>query len=89
MAILITAAEMVSSMEKPLRKAFEAFEARTARTWSVYVDYNLEDMSWKIGKIEPWNGFKHDWSSRIMRVEGAQDELEAYTKAMERLEQLK
>lgn len=89
MAVPITAAEMVSSMEEPLRKAFEVFEARTARTWSVYVDYNLEDMSWKIGKIEPWNGFKHNWNSYIMCVEGAQDELGAYTKAMERLEQLK
>ena len=82
MAVPITAAEMVSSLEK-------AFESMAATKWAVYIDYNFEDMSWKIGKIEPWNGFKHNWNSYIMRVEGAQDELGAYTKAMERLEQLK
>ena len=81
-------ARPITIMTNLTEQTLEDALARFGSMWAVYVDYYQEDMSWRIGKIERWNGF-HDWNVNIMRVEGAQDELEAYTKAMDRLEQLK
>jgi hypothetical protein len=85
MARPITIQEMTNLTEQTLEDAL----ARFGSMWAVYVDYYHDDMSWRIGKIERWNGFKHDWNTSIIRIEYAQDELEAYTKAMDRLEQIK
>jgi hypothetical protein len=48
-------------------------------TWAVYVEHDMATCEWRIGKVEPWDAYKHINSERhgAIRVYG-RDELDAY-----------
>jgi hypothetical protein len=55
----------------------------------VYVDYDPNNMSWNIGKVERWDMFRHFSNISIMQIDDAPDELGAYAQALEKLESYK
>jgi hypothetical protein len=47
--------------------------------WAVYLDYNIESMTYQPTRVVPWGARKYE---TCMKIE-AQDELEAFRKCME------
>ena len=48
-------------------------------TWAVHVTHDMANCEWRIGKVEPWDAYKHINSERhgAVKVYG-RDELDAY-----------
>lgn len=67
-----------SSLDNAFRDVYEENE------WAVYFDYNHEDMTYKIARIEPWSLRTPSGSHLVQRIAGAVDEMDAYKKFMER-----
>lgn len=71
------------SLIASLNKAFE--DVYEENVWAVYFDYNHDDMTYAIAKIEPWSLRSPSGSHMIQRIAGAVDEMDAYKKFMERI----
>lgn len=52
--------------------------------WAVYFDYNHDDMTYTVAKIEPWSIRSPSGPYKVQRIAGAVDEMDAYKKFMER-----
>lgn len=70
------------SLESTLNDTFS--EVYEENVWAVYFDYNHEDMTYKIARIEPWSLRSPSGPYKVQRIAGAVDEMDAYKKFMER-----
>lgn len=75
-----------SFTEDELQKMVETLEEEARHRWAVYADYSMNDMTWRIAKVEPWDFAKHMGRHGIIRINYARDEIDAYMQAKEQLE---
>lgn len=69
------------SLEDTLRGLRDVYEENV---WAVYFDYNHDDMTYTVAKIEPWSIRSPSGPYKVQRIAGAVDEMDAYKQFMER-----
>jgi hypothetical protein len=93
MAVRLT--EIRKALAQNLDDIFsEAFTATFFHGWAVYYDYCHENMTYRVGNVEPWDKLHHGPIGSpfarpgLLWVEEAPDELGAYVAAIHVLERL-
>jgi len=86
MATPITENDMKNMAEEALSDVFDAIKNRR---WTVFVDYDVSEMRWRIAEVKPWHIFGTYDATKTIHIDNAPDELGAYAQALERLEQSK
>ena len=72
----------------------DAFTAKFFHGWAVYYDYDHENMTYRVGNVEPWDKLMYGpggvpfAAPGLIWIEEAPDELGAYVAAMRMLEEL-